>query len=137
MLKITEEMREAAGKLLRNPALKANRPDRDLLAAMSEGKRKLIDAVWWKEIHGVVNQTKLDKLARMADPARNPNEHEREVAGHKLDEFRARRPPGLPPEPPPLPSLTEMMAARAKVQAENRERAKRAAATRAAREDRP
>jgi hypothetical protein len=98
---------------------------------MSEGKRKLIRGHEWTKYFKVVDRMKLDKLARMADPARNPNEHERAVAGHKLDEFRARRPPGMPPEPPPLP--TDLMAARAKVQAENRARAKRAAATRAAR----
>jgi hypothetical protein len=47
MLKITEEMREAARKLLRNPALKFDVPDRDLLTAISDGKRKLIRADWW------------------------------------------------------------------------------------------
>jgi hypothetical protein len=39
----------------------------------------------------------------MADPARNPMEHERAVAGRKLDEFKAGRAPGMRPEPPPFP----------------------------------
>jgi hypothetical protein len=103
MLKITEEMRAAARKLLSNPALKLDRPDRDLLTAISDGKRKLIRAHWWTKHFKVVDRTKLDKLQRMADPARNPNEYERAVAGRKFDEFKASRPPGMPPEPPPFP----------------------------------
>jgi hypothetical protein len=105
MLKITEEMREAARKLLKNPALKIVGFDRVLLTAVAEGKRKRLQAEEWTKHFKVINQTKLDKLQRMADPARNPNEHERAVAGRKLDEFKASRPPGLPPEPPPLPKV--------------------------------
>ena len=105
MLKITEEMRAAARKLLSNPALKFDVPDRDLLTAISDGKRKLIKAHWWKKHFVVVDRIKLDKLQRMADPARNPMEHERATAGRKLDAFRAGRPPGMPPEPPPLPKV--------------------------------
>jgi hypothetical protein len=103
MLKITEEMRAAAGKLLRNRALKFDRPDWDLLVAIAVGKRKLIRADQWTKHFTVVDQIKRDKLQRLADPARNPNEHERAVAERKLDEFKARRAPGMPPEPPPLP----------------------------------
>jgi hypothetical protein len=105
MLKITEEMRAAARKLLRDPALKFDRPDRDLLTAISDGKRKLIRAHWWTKHFRVVDRIKLDKLQRLADPARNPNEHERAVADRKLGEFKGRRPPGLPPEAPPLPKV--------------------------------
>jgi hypothetical protein len=48
-------------------------------------------------------------------------------------EFFAVKPPPARPEPPPLPRTPEeMMAARLRVRAENRARAKRAAATRAA-----
>jgi hypothetical protein len=103
MLKITEEMRAAAHKLLRNPALKFDVPDRDLLTAIADGKRKLIRGHWWVKHFKVVDRTKLDKLRRLADPARNPSEHERAVADRKLREFKGRRPPGLGPEPPPLP----------------------------------
>jgi hypothetical protein len=91
MLKITEEMREAARKLLRNPALKFDVPDRDLLTAISDGKRKLIRADWWTKHFVVVDRIKLDKLQRLADPTRNPSEHERAVASRKLDEFKPRR----------------------------------------------
>ena len=108
MLKITEEMRAAARKLLGNRALKFDRPDRDLLTAIADGKRKLIEAHWWTEHFKVVDRIKLDKLQRMADPTRNPNEHERAVAGRKLDEFKRGRAPGMPPEPPPLPSRAEL-----------------------------
>jgi hypothetical protein len=104
VIKVTEEIREAARKALQNPGLKIDRSDRDRLTAVSEGKRKQIDALWWKEIHRVVGRSKLDKLAEMADPARNPNEHERAVAADKLKAFNGRRPPGLRPEPPPFPT---------------------------------
>ena len=111
MLKITEEMRAAARKLVRDPALalKINASNRKLLTALADGKRKLIDAHWWKKHFVVVDRMKLDKLQRLADPAGNPNEHERAVAKHKHDEFKARRAPGLPPEPPPLPKTVEEM----------------------------
>jgi hypothetical protein len=105
MLKITEEMRAAAGRLLRDPALKFDRSDRDLLTAIADDKRKLIRADQWTKHFTVVDRIKLDKLQRLADPARNPNEHERAVAERKLGEFKARRPPGMPPEPPPLPRV--------------------------------
>jgi hypothetical protein len=105
LLKITDEMRAAARKLLRNPALKFDVPDRDLLTAIADGKRKLIRAHWWKKHFVVVDRIKLGKLQRLADPARNPNEYERAVAGRKLDAFRVGRPPGMPPEPPPFPKV--------------------------------
>ena len=101
MLKITEEMRAAARKLLRD--LRFNVSDRVLLTTLSDGKRKLIDAHWWQKHFAAVDRVKLDKLQRLADPARNPNAHERTAANRKLDEFNARRAPGMPPEPPPLP----------------------------------
>jgi hypothetical protein len=103
MLKITEEMRAAARALLGNRALKLGGYDRNLLTAISDGKRKLIGDDWWTKHFKVIGRIKLDKLQRLADSARNPNEHERAVAGHKLAAFKARRPPGVPPLPPPLP----------------------------------
>jgi len=126
MLKITEEMREAARKLLKAAELpadaysyvndlakrkqlqaigKLNRTDRERLEAIANGTRKQIDGRWWREIHhSVVNQPKLDKLPRLADPERNDNIHERNLASERLAEFKARRPPGARPEPPPLPA---------------------------------
>jgi len=103
MLKVTEEMRAAARTLLGNPALKFDMPDRVLLTAISDGKRKLIRAHWWTAHFRAIDQVKLAKLQEMADPARNPMEHERAVAARKLGEFKGRRPPGMPPEAPPLP----------------------------------
>jgi hypothetical protein len=114
MLKITEEMRESARKLLK-AAGKLDRPDRDLLTAIVGGKRKQIDGRWWKEIHHyVIDQPKLDKLSRLADPERNDNPHERDLARTKLAGFKAKRPPGLHPEPPPLPKTWAEWVARRK-----------------------
>jgi hypothetical protein len=108
MLKITDEMRAAARKLLGNRALKLGGHGRNLLTAISDGKRKLIDAHWWAKHFKVVDQIKLDKLQRLADSARNPNEHERAVAARKIREFKDGRAPGLRPQPPPLPSRIEL-----------------------------
>jgi hypothetical protein len=116
MLTITEEMRESARKLLTakvNPRdhygydTLLHKHDRDLLTAIANGKRKLIDGQWWKEMHRVVAKDKLDKLSRLADPDRNDNPHERDLASAKLAEFKARRPPGMPPEGRPLPKTWE------------------------------
>jgi hypothetical protein len=107
MLKITDAMREAARKLSRDREVKLDGSDRALLRAVAEGKRKLIDGWWWSNVHKVVGRVKLDKLQAMADPARNPMEHERAVASRKLAGFKARRPPGLMPEPPPLPETLD------------------------------
>jgi hypothetical protein len=107
MLKITDEFRAAARKLLHEPGAKLDWHDRDVLAAIAAGKRKLINASWWSGVHKVIDRVKLDKLRAMADPARNPMEHERAVADRKLAEFKARRPPGTRPDPPPLPERLE------------------------------
>ena len=150
MLKITNEMREAARRLLirhneaetqrvekryqdglesarglaaimgrmvnkervRADALRERHSDRDIrerLEAMVDGKRKLIDARWWRDVHGDVDRALLAKIAAKADPARNPFEHERAVAEAKLAAAKARRPPGIPPPPPPLPDLAELV----------------------------
>jgi hypothetical protein len=103
-IRITNEVRDAARMLLRNPALTIKTTDRYLLADITAGKRKVIDAAWWQKVHTVVDQVKLEKLQRLSDPAANPNEHEREVASRKVEEFKARTPPGLRAAPPPLPA---------------------------------
>jgi hypothetical protein len=101
MLKVTDEIREAARRLLtRHLAGDV----RKLLEAIVDGKRKLIDENWWRKAHGDVDRAKLDKLAALADPTRNTNEHERQVASAKLAAAKVRRPPGMEPEPPPLPA---------------------------------
>jgi hypothetical protein len=93
-LKITDEMREAAHRLLRTRGVVRSGADRARLADIVDGKRKVIDALWWAKFYQVIDQQKLDKLERLADPARNSNEHERELAGRKAAEFKAHRPPG-------------------------------------------
>ena len=101
-------------------AAKLTLADHELLDAIAGGKRKQIDGRWWKEIHHyVVDQPKLDKLSRLADPARNPNPHERDVARAKLAGFKAKRPPGLRPEPPPLPKTWAEWEARRKPSAKS------------------
>src|SRR5215469_4442722 len=148
MLTITEEMREAARKLLKAAELpagaynyvsdlakrkqlqavgKLNRTDRDLLTAIANGTRKRIDGRWWKEIHHyVVNQPRLDKLSRLADPARNDNPHERDLARARLAGFKAKRPPGLPPEGRPLPKSPEEWAEAKRQATEARKRQRKA-----------
>jgi len=121
MLKITEEMRESARKLLKTASSPQSRPwasihswgtslpqhEHKLLTAIANGERKQIDERWWKEIHHVVSKDKLYKLEQLADPERNDNPHERDLASAKLAEFKARRPPGMRPEPRPLPKTWE------------------------------
>jgi len=90
----------------------ADRDMRKRLEAIVNGKRKLIDAEWWRKVHGDVDRAKLDKIAALADPARNSSEHERAVASSKLASAKAKRPPGFRPEPPPLPTVAEWDAMR-------------------------
>ena len=45
------------------------------------------------DIHGVVDRAKLDKLAALADPARNSNENERRAAATKAAELKSDRKP--------------------------------------------
>jgi hypothetical protein len=71
--------------------------------AIVNGKRKQIDAGWWREVYGDVDRAKIDKLTALADEKRNDNEHERRVAAAKLAAAKARRPPGMRPRPEPLP----------------------------------
>jgi hypothetical protein len=105
LLKVTNEIRESAEKLLtrHNAGETARQRDKDILEAIADGKRKLIDAGWWRKVHGDVDRAKLEKIAALADPARNSSEHERAVAAAKLVAAKARRPPGMKPLPPPLP----------------------------------
>ena len=88
-----------------NRELPGDEETRKLLEAIADGKRKMIDADWWRKIHGdIVDRAKLDKIAAMADPLRNDKENERRVAETSIHaRLQARRPPGMPPRPPPLP----------------------------------
>jgi hypothetical protein len=111
LLKVTDEIREAARRLLtRHLAGDV----RKLLEAIADGKRKRIDWDWWCKVYGDPEgdaaRAKLAKITAMADPARNANEHERRVAASKLEaasklaSAKAFRPPGMGPEPEPLPT---------------------------------
>jgi hypothetical protein len=73
-----------------------------ILEALVDGKYKTIDVEWWRNLFvepfEAANSAKLDAIAAMADPVRNPNEHERRVAERKLAEMTAKKspsPPGL------------------------------------------
>jgi hypothetical protein len=114
MIKVTDEIREAALRLATERDARLDTADRKALTAIADDNRKLIDASWWKGVHGVVGRVKLDKLKAMADAKRNPNEHERSTAATKLAELEGRRPPGLRPKPPPLPRSAEEWEARRK-----------------------
>lgn len=101
MLKVTGQMREAARRLLARSETHISQHKR--LEAIVNGKRKLIDAAWWRKLHGDVDRATLGKVAALADPARNPSEHERANAARTLAKLKARRLPGMPREAPPLP----------------------------------
>jgi hypothetical protein len=58
------------------------------------GKLKTVDVQWWLALHRKANDER-DQVATMADPARNPNEHERKVAAAKLAGLRPKAAPGL------------------------------------------
>jgi hypothetical protein len=116
-------------------------PDRAKLRQIISGKVKSVDVDWWREENGVtpsqVNakaerdfKAKLAKIETMADPARNPNEPQRKMAEEMLAQVRAAGPPkgsrkrsapGLEEydrewakrQPPPLPSLEELLRAKA------------------------
>jgi hypothetical protein len=146
MLRITEEIREAARRLLKAAELpeaqyyktatrkrvvalasKLDPDDHERLTAIANGKRKQIDGRWWNEIHHVVvDQAKLAKIAALANDERN-NPHQRAVAQTKLKEFKAKRPPGARPPSPPVPKTwAEWVAHRAEWDARRKPTAKSA-----------
>ena len=63
--------------------------DRERLEAIVEGQRKWIDARWWISLQAI-DQARLDKLRRLADPKLNDNENERRAAEAKLRELENR-----------------------------------------------
>ena len=63
--------------------------DRERLEAIVEGQRKWIDARWWISLQAI-DQARLDKLRRLADPKLNDNENERLAAEAKLRELENR-----------------------------------------------
>jgi hypothetical protein len=109
---ITEVFVKAAADLLAKDAKRSrgrlHTDVRSRLKAIADGTRKLIDVDWWREVHGpqyihwpdlrdtVDNRAKLEKLKALADPKRNPNEHERKAAEAKLASFKPKTPPSAP-----------------------------------------
>jgi hypothetical protein len=83
---VNDKILAAAQELLGKPAV-----DHSVLRRIISGKVKSIDADWWREAHGVVAaqvnakrekdfKRKLADIKAMADPERNPNAHQRQVA---------------------------------------------------------
>jgi hypothetical protein len=85
---ITEAMRTVAKKISSRETLRS--ADMRRLQAIMSGKQKKVDAEWWRGIAGSETSARADQLAAMADPARNPNQHEREVAAAMLRKERAK-----------------------------------------------
>jgi hypothetical protein len=77
--------------------------DRQRLWALGFGKTlspktkslKTVDVEWWRSFHGLIYEERATRLAAMADPARNSNEHERKVAAAALARLKAKAAPGL------------------------------------------
>jgi hypothetical protein len=92
---ITDRIREAARELLMKPPPTLNSYDIRRLKGIADGSYKRLDVHWWRRVHGVahkaVNMAKRAKIAAMADPARNDNEHPRAVAAAMLDKLDRRR----------------------------------------------
>jgi hypothetical protein len=140
---VNDKIRHAAQQLLnRNPAWLYS-PDRARLRKIVSGELQSVDADWWRKLHFVTRrqvegrlkdkaERKLRKIKAMADPALNPNEHQRRVAEATLTKHQAKlqaeidgvRPPSAPGleeydrghakrRPPRLPSLDELLKARA------------------------
>jgi hypothetical protein len=65
LLKVTNEIREAAQRLARERLV--DKDTRKRLEAIAEGKRKLIDADWWRKVYGEVDRAKFTKIAALAD----------------------------------------------------------------------
>jgi hypothetical protein len=92
---------------------RATREERDLfnrtrsgfagLRRIVNGKIKTVDVEWWRKLHGVTRkqvtakqeeafQKRLDGIGVMADPARNPNAHQRRMAEEMLAKVQAAGP---------------------------------------------
>jgi hypothetical protein len=111
---ITDALRKAARDLLDEDAARPHgrlrSEDRKQLKAIADpaSRRKFIDVDWWRWVHGrkyvhayniedaPANRAKVEKLEALADPKRNPNEHERKIAEAKLANFKPKQPPSAP-----------------------------------------
>jgi hypothetical protein len=102
---VNDKILAAAQKLLGKPAV-----DHSVLRRIISGKVKSIDADWWREAHGVVAaqvnakrekdfKRKLADIKAMADPERNPNAHQRQVAEAAFTKLEAAGAPKAPHVP--------------------------------------
>jgi hypothetical protein len=75
--------------------------DRPKLRRIVSGELKSVDVDWWRQQNGVAHwqlvrrlergaEPKLRKIRAMADPAMNPNKHQREVAEATLAKMQAK-----------------------------------------------
>jgi hypothetical protein len=89
---INDEIKQAAQELLKKRGVDGYAKLRQIVS----GKRKYVDVRWWREVNGVASeqvrakqerdyQDKLEAIKAMADPARNPSEHQR----HPVDRTAA------------------------------------------------
>jgi hypothetical protein len=96
--------------------------DRQRLEAIAGWARKAppatVDVQWWRQVHGLTREqivqtltekdrVKDEQIAALADPARNPNPHQREVAAKKLAERAAKRARASGKPLPHAPGLEE------------------------------
>jgi hypothetical protein len=100
---INDEIKQAAQKLLKKRGVGGYAKLREIV----DGKRKYVDVRWWREVNGVAPEqvmaeqekkfkAKLDAIKAMADPARNPNEHQPRAAEAALAKAQAAGPPKTP-----------------------------------------
>jgi hypothetical protein len=103
-------------------------PDRTKLRQIVAGKVKSVDVHWWREENGVAPrqvaakaekgfEKKLTALKAMADPARNPNAHERQVAQAAFAKLQAAGAPKAP-HTRSAPGLEDYDREQARLQAE-------------------
>jgi hypothetical protein len=82
------------------------------LRQIVSGKVKSVDPDWWRRVNGVApwqlsaklekkTQARLDAIKALADPAGNPNAHERRVAEAMLAKLQAAKPPKVHTRSPP------------------------------------
>jgi hypothetical protein len=90
---VNDKMMERARELFKHGNLSIGH--RAKLRRIISGEVKSIGSEWWRQVNDAANRRKLEKISAMADPARNPSEHQRRVAEAMIAKLRAASPPGL------------------------------------------
>jgi hypothetical protein len=99
---VSDEIVQAARELFKKPG-----PDRNRLSRIIFGEVKSVEVEWWRAVNGVARyqaikaqekkfKGKLARIKAMADPALNPNEHQRKVAETMLAKAEAAGPAKAP-----------------------------------------